>query len=308
MNDQIGFMGRPTHELKILTECQINALTGSMLGDGGLYKQKEHTNPKLVIHRTLKDKEYLEYEASIFKEFTAPRFENGVGKYTKLDERYNKYYSVWKYETVDTPSFSSYHKYWYPNGQKEVPNDLKLNGQIVAHWICDDGWVGKNKVDYRFQIDISTDGFTKDEVYFLSKLMSDRYNENIFVQPWTRKGTGKKYYKLRAYDSACRAIIVDVDDHFKMKRKRLWDNPISRYYTNPPERQIERNNITAQKKIIMDDFLKAGVDTLYSELSDRMQFKTDAGLSRWLKPLIEKNIIYTFYDRVNKIPLTIKFK
>lgn len=296
------------HQYVKLTKYQKNALIGSMLGDGCLYKQKQCINPSFIIHRAAKDRDYLEFEIGIFKEFSAKKYVNGP-KYIELYSKFHKkIQKKCEWATIATPTFLKYYNEWYPNGSKIIPNNLELNGQIIAHWICDDGWVGKNKVDYRFQFDISTDGFTKDEVHFLAELMSKRYNENIFAQKWTRKETGKDYYKLRAYDSACRAIIGDMDQFFKMDRKRMWDDPISRYYINVPERQMESKGIIADRKRQIASFISDRVEMTYKDLSHKLGYEGRYGPMLHLNPYKKSGVIYTVFSKKNNVPLTIKFR
>lgn len=137
----------------------------------------------------------------------------------------------------------------------------------MAHWIADDGHISlaKPNLSYRFKLEISTHCFSKIEVEFLAALLYDRYKEkfNVFCN--------RGHWYILAYDSACRAIFADIDHHFKMDRKRIWDKAESRFWTNPPEKQISSKDllewrIEKMKEIIINnDHLS--LDELKTQLS-----------------------------------------
>ena len=54
-------------DVDILTEEQNDHLTGNMLGDGNIRMDKFSKNARLCIERAIIDKEYLKWEAILFK-------------------------------------------------------------------------------------------------------------------------------------------------------------------------------------------------------------------------------------------------
>lgn len=286
-----------------LTQLQHEALTGLMLGDGHLVRQK---NASLIVVRSYKDKEYIEYEAEIFKNFLAPAFQNGVKLYSHFDKRNEKTYETYRFNTSDNPSLTEYHDIWYKDKIKIVPNTLALTPVIIAHWIADDGHITFNKLPYRLQCDFATHSFTEEENHFLADLLQNRYHEKFKVSP--SKG---KYFFIRAYDSACRTMIADIDKHFKMDRKRLWDKPESRFYHDPPKRQVNRKDMPINRIKTIEEVINSGLNITMKQLMAQMDhncggtigYKT---LNEALKPYLDNGKISKEVDKFNNNTTTIR--
>jgi hypothetical protein len=296
------------HPLVPFTEIQLNALTGSMLGDGHLCLGAHNINAELKIARCVKDRDYLQYEADIFHNFVPPRHKGGIVCSSiicedgTLDEGCS-------FGTIAAPAFTPIHKLWYPSGKKIVPNSLKLNGQIIAHWICDDGSVDYNKLPYRLRCEFATHGFAKEEVQFLGKLLSDRYNEEFLVRPKYRGD--KTYYIIRAYDSACRVMFLDIDPYFKMDRKRIWDKPESRFWADQPERQRSMTKSFKARKEIISKLVEKGESItlikLAHDLGNVYNGKVDyKSVNKLLKPYIDEGCIVKDVDNMNNNTTTIR--
>jgi hypothetical protein len=221
------------NDIKVLSEQQHNLITGLMLGDGHLGRPYKETY--LSVGRAQKDLNYLIYQYNFFKSFCS---DNGFYSNRKTYKDGNLHLQC-GFHTRYLPIFTKYHNIWYKRNEesnryiKIIPNDLQLNSEIIATWLCDDGYIrtleGKK---HRFQINFSTDSFTKTEVLFLCDLLSDRYNEAFVIEKHT-----EKRFKIRSSsDTAARELIKDIDKSFPegMQRKRLWDDPDARFYSNPP--------------------------------------------------------------------------
>lgn len=150
-----------------LSSIQEEVLIGSLLGDGSLYKYKHHINAGFTIARKFEDKEYLQYQFDLFKDFC---YKDSLSERNYLDKRTNKIYCTYSFRTQCAKVFTALHDKWYIDGIKIVPNDLKLTQLICAIWFCDDGSiVDTGKTGKR--ISIYTDGFTEIEVRFLKNLL-----------------------------------------------------------------------------------------------------------------------------------------
>jgi len=244
-----------------------------MLGDGCLYLGRSSINAHLIMGRSIKDEDYMRYEMGIFENFLPPRYKGIIPHYSM--NRFSTSYKLTKqcdFATVASPTFTPYYNLWYKEidgkRRKIVPNSLKLNGQIVAHWLADDGSTMFNKLPYRLKAEFSTHGFSKDEVEFLASLMNDRYNEEFLVRPKNR--WGKTYYIIKAYDSACRAMFLDIDPYFKMDRKRIWDRPESRFWENQPERQRSMVHDLENRKIKLAKIIDNGEPITMIQLAKRL--------------------------------------
>jgi len=303
------------HPLVELTEEQHNALTGNMLGDGHLGLANNSINSELIITRQIKDIYYLKYEMSIYKNFLFSYYWVNDNATPKIKEKINvetgKYYKYCSFATFKSPSFTPYQKLWYPNDKKIVPNNLQLNSQIIAHWFADDGSVECNKLPYRFVVEFHTQGFSQEEVNFLASLLCDRYNEKFQIQ--SRNGKYKKYFTIKAYDSACREMFKDIAPFLKMDRKRIFDKPESRFWNNPPERQKSIINSFKLKKENIKLFIKANQDMQFLDFVKFMNLISPQGIvyysqaNAYLEPYIKSRQIYKFYDKYNNNAVTIKF-
>jgi hypothetical protein len=188
----------------ILTDIQSDILIGSLLGDGFLSNRK---NPTLRINRSIKDKDYLLWEYSIFKDYC----DREPWITEKLDKETGKIYYGISFETRASQVFSKYRKEWYPNGEKLIPPDLMLKSRAIAIWFCDDGCIlylqylkkdgEKSTMPY---LKLATNGFSKNDVDLLSQLLSAKYNQDF---PVAKSTTG---YIINGYKNATEAIMNDI--------------------------------------------------------------------------------------------------
>lgn len=271
-----------------LTEYQDQVLTGLMLGDGHL--DKVNKNAHLSLNRSIKDLEYLKFESNIFYNFLTPLFQNHLVKMTlSFDKRSSKYYEGCYFRTARNGSLTEYHYKWY-NGTKILPKDLKLSSPTMAHWIADDGHITYNKLPYRFVLELSTHSFTENEVEFLIKLLSDRYKEKFLPS-----FKNKKYFIIKAYDSACRSIFKDIDPYFKMIRKRIWDMPESRFYSNIPERQISTKDEFAKRAFKMQEIFNNNNSISLKELKNQLLYGDKVSYNSL------RSILLPFKDKITKV-------
>jgi len=152
-----------------LSDIQIQTLQGSLLGDSYLYHYKKQINSGLAISHASFDEEYVKFKFNLFKEFCKSNIKNQ----SSFDKRTSKTYHKTYFRTQVSPLFTDFRNRWYPNGIKIVPKDINLTPIVCAIWFCDDGSVvryGKNK--NRLRLQLSTDGFQKEEVEFLAEQLS----------------------------------------------------------------------------------------------------------------------------------------
>jgi hypothetical protein len=277
------------HSYIPLTEFQEQVLEGEMLGDGHLCISDAAINAKLMISRSIKDEEYLKYEQSVWQNYIK---HNDI-HYTKL---FNNTYEQCSFYTKNNEAFTREQVRWYKDKVKFSPRDLKLSPVAIAHWICDDGHVTFNKLPYRFKIELSTHGFIKDDVDFLANQLCEMYKERFMVKLKNRKD--KKYYIIRAYDSACRAVFEDIDPYFKMTRKRIWNKPESRFYSNQPPKQISKVDLFIERKRQVSEILSQVDQIPTHDLATKLGYKINKNgtinyctLYKILKPYLDSGKI-----------------
>ena len=157
-------MARWSIKLKILTQEQFSAITGSLLGDGSLsicdcYGCK---NSSFRKSQSVKRRSYINSLHELMKPYSKDKYE----KYIEGGPHYrhNKSIQIFMY-TVRHPIFTDLRRKWYENGTKIVPSDLILTPEIIAWWFCDDGtnrWKHNNAHFY-------SQSFTESENEFLVK-------------------------------------------------------------------------------------------------------------------------------------------
>lgn len=289
-----------------LTQLQHQALTGSMLGDGHV---RGYCNARFMVSRAVKDQGYLEYERLLFENFLAPRCKDACQFHRSKNKKTGEIKESYVFSTVNSPSLTPYRKLWYPDGIKIVPPNLELSSVAVAHWVADDGSVAFNKLPYRLTLELSTHGFTKTEVEFLADLLNKRYNEEFLVRPKNKRG--KRYYIIKAYDSACRALFLDIDPVFKMTRKRIWNKPESRFWNDQPSRQISKVKISNDRKELLRQIIEIGEPITLKQIAEKLSYihnnKFDhRSVDRVLKPYLDSGKVIKDMDRFNNNTITIR--
>ena len=266
------------------SNLQIESLNGSMLGDGCLRKEKGDSS--LVIKRALKDVKYLEYEFNIFKDFCS----SDIRHRTVFDKRFNKNYHNVAFNTRNSPLFTEFYNLWYPSGKKIIPNNLKLTPITLMHWFCDDGCVTSICKPYRLNLQLSTNGFKKENVEFVVSLLENRYKEQF------RINMDKNNPVIQAGDNATRAFLNEIDSFMpeSMKRKSdKWRSPEHGFYTNIPSRTYYMNdiiNIAKDTELKILSFIKNNINVTKKYLMSELDIKSTT-VSSYLKKLQNLNYI-----------------
>jgi len=155
-----GLRGKALADYKqhlVLQPEQHHLIIGSILGDGNLrFPGRSHHANLTVEHGELQE-EYVWFKYERLKEWvlTPP---------ARVSRIYHKDRSrslvSWRFSTISHPSFTYYHRLFYRDGMKTIPDNI---GDLVAHpltlaiWLMDDG--NKN-ADVLF---LSTESFTLQE-------------------------------------------------------------------------------------------------------------------------------------------------
>lgn len=85
---------------------------------------------------------------------------------------------------------------WYPGGSKIVPSDVRLGRVSIENWFWGDG----SLTSKQRALTLCTNGFTEQEVRWLSKRLFDSYGLN-FVP--TKQ---KQYFRLQIYSAGARRL------------------------------------------------------------------------------------------------------
>ena len=203
---------------KVLNDIQYQVMIGGLLGDSYLYLYEHHINAGLAIGRSSKDKEYLEYQFEVFKNFCSV----GIKDKVYFDKRTLKTYYNSYFRTVVCEPFTILRKEWYPEGIKIVPKSLKLTPLICAIWFCDDGTICKQYKN-SLRIALSTDGFKKSEVKFLKHLLLDEIKIPFSITKKPNREKDEGYYLYISRKEYIKTFVNYISPVFPVSMKRKSD-------------------------------------------------------------------------------------
>lgn len=173
-----------------VTSHQKDLIIGTLLGDGNLSTNSPQgvTWRYRALHKG-DHKEYLFYKYKILKNFVGkgPKF------YEFYDDRTNKFYNRWFFNTRSCRQFQFFGKlfYFYSKSRrkwvKRVPiNIIKfLTPRALAYWYMDDGALKQKGKSNAMRI--CSEGFKKHEVERLIKALKIRYKLECTISPFKKK-------------------------------------------------------------------------------------------------------------------------
>lgn len=164
-------------KLLSFTSFQEKVLIGTLLGDACLLPNVHGKNYRLQIEHGSKQKAYVWWKYKIFQDWvlSKPKFQTSVRS--------------WKFRTISHKEFTRWHRMFYRNGRKFIPENFKkfLNNPItLAVWFMDDG--GKlisYKRDRGLLLNIQQ--FTLKEVKFIQRVILNNFGLSSTRQ-WNNSG------------------------------------------------------------------------------------------------------------------------
>ena len=113
-----------------LTQLEISIITGSLLGDGYLRIVPGRSNAFLEINHTINQKDYVDWKYEKLKSIckTGPVSRKGNGKRV-----------AYRFNTKQHPELTKFHKLFYVNNKKHIPENIRLDPLTLAIWYMDDG-------------------------------------------------------------------------------------------------------------------------------------------------------------------------
>ena len=149
---------RKNQEL-VVTSRQEEILIGSLLGDAYITVRGQ-----IQFEQSVHQKEYLFWK---HQELNSISYKN-VSMAKRFDKRYQKENISYRFWTRQY--FISWRNKFYVKNKKIVPKDIKLTPLSLAVWYMDDGCFSDNKCI------IATDGFSKNDIYFLQEFLLEEFN------------------------------------------------------------------------------------------------------------------------------------
>ncbi len=149
---------RPSIEL---SEIEIEALDGFLLGDGSIQQQSSRSGR---LSLTVQYEEFGKYLLSHFERYNPKWRQRYINS-----ERYQKTLSQWSGETKSDKCFLEQRKRWYPQSTKIVPQDIRLTPLSLLLWYLGDGsYKPTDKCIF-----LNTQGFAIEDVQFLCSKLNE---------------------------------------------------------------------------------------------------------------------------------------
>ena len=195
------------HELKqslSLSEIQRKVLLGSLMGDGCLIENSSQSNYRFQVEHCDKQKAYVFWKYEIFKNFvlTPPTFRPDT--------------KSWKFRTFSHNEFSRYHRVFYHERRKMLPESLEFLADplICAVWFMDDGGSSRSGCL------INTQNFTDGEVMRLKNF----FQSEIDIPSILQRNKGRfRLYIPAAYLVKWRNFLgsnIREEFEYKLERRR----------------------------------------------------------------------------------------
>lgn len=121
-----------------LTKRQKAVLVGTVLGDASLQKTGDK-NARLRLEHGDKQKSYLLWKAEIFSRL----FQGKPSYIERMHPKTGRAYRYWRYQSSATPVLGAWHKMFYQDGHKKIPDNLEtvlVEPLALAVWYMDDGY------------------------------------------------------------------------------------------------------------------------------------------------------------------------
>lgn len=208
----------------MLTEDQKSVLIGGLLGRYRIAINSSDKKKKatLSLEKSIDNLEYVEWSFEYFKDYC----KSGLCFHSQAEccERINH---LVRFGTKHIENFIEFYDKFYKKDIKTVPKDIKLDKLIIASWFGDNGKVIKSsKNNIKITFGAEKQRFFKNELSFLSKLLSERYNEKFVISKSVSKYS--KTYYINGKHKAAVALLKDIDDVVKnfSKDRVIWEKYI----------------------------------------------------------------------------------
>lgn len=190
-----------------LTSAQHAILIGSLLGDGSLRRQGNRLNALLEVNHAHKHRDYVDWKYQNFQNYilSSPKARQGRG--VRI---------AYRFTTRSLPVFTDYHNWFYVDGIKRIPKDLKLDPLSLAVWFMDDG----SKI--RSALYLNTQQFTVEEQVFLQQLLLDTFGLQSALN------RDKHYFRIRFTTESSKVLRELIEPYvIECMKYKLANDPVT---------------------------------------------------------------------------------
>jgi len=190
-----------------LKSAQHAILVGSLLGDGSLRRQGNSLNALFEVNHAHKHRDYVDWKYQNFQNYilSSPKTRQGSG--VRI---------AYRFTTRSLPVFTAYHNWFYVNGIKRIPKDLKLDPLSLAVWFMDDG------TKIRSALYLNTQQFTLEEQVFLQKLLLGTFGLQSALN------RDKQYFRIRLTTESSKSLRKLIEPHVvECMKYKLANDPVT---------------------------------------------------------------------------------
>jgi len=166
-NPDLRFSAR-TKKHFIVTDEVRDFVDGLLLGDASIQKGSSHAT-RLTQRFARK---FDEWAKQIQRKLKSFGIESTLSYGSTFDKRTKKRYYWVQLQTKFYPEFKIFQRRWYPNGKKEVPNDLRLKPITLENWFLGDGSASRAGPNGA-RLKLSTDSFSEQSVAKLKEKLEE---------------------------------------------------------------------------------------------------------------------------------------
>lgn len=172
-----------------ITQEQREILFGTLMGDGNIQKQCNHSYLGRINH-SITQKTYCEYLANKLSNLTS------IVKDYFNHAKNGKVYHHCYFSLKNNYNLKEFYDYFYKNGKKDVPEDLSLlTPKAMAFWFMDDGYSSSNCT-----IGIATCSFSLEGLLRLKEYLFLTYGITVKITKefklYFPAESGRKFYLL----------------------------------------------------------------------------------------------------------------
>ena len=159
-----------------LAQFQKSLIIGTILGDGYLRIVPGRKNAFLEVNHSFSQKEYVNWKFEKLR---------NICNFGPVARKGNGNRIAYRFYTKQCPELTNFYNNFYKNGEKIVPNDIKLDAVALSVWFMDDGSKCGKSNFY-----LNTQQFSKDNQIKLLNCL-----ENLGLKASLNKD--KSYFRIR---------------------------------------------------------------------------------------------------------------
>ncbi len=187
----------------VLNEYSQQVIEGGLLGDAGMKCwNNSSSESNSFFYRRNKHYDHVLFVASQIG-LSGERVKEHL-EFATWDKQLS--YTVFSLHTLTHKELNHIHKRWYPKENefiKLVPRDFVLTPISLLHWFMDDGCSFRRKREHKkinfkhnnnqILITLCSESFSREDNLFLSQQLSDLFNLDARVRPYTGNNNGSGY-------------------------------------------------------------------------------------------------------------------